>query len=328
MSVDVAIVGAGLAGIACARQLVDRGISVLLFDKGRKPGGRLSTRRAGETRFDHGAPHFSASSRRFAEVVDSWAQAGWVARWEGRFVTISERGREDWSIEPWVGVPSMSALPRALAEGLDVRAPVRIGSIRAVDGGWQLVDEHGAAQATARSAIINTPAGQAAPLLHGSLREQASAANDAMDPCWTVMVVPSDPWEPGFDAAQFGAGPLSRATSQRAKPGRDAAAGWVLHATAGWTRDHWEDAPEDVIAALTKAAGVPPGHAFAKAHRWRYARTRAGVDGDCLWDGAARMGACGDWCGGPGLEGAWRSGEAMAARILEDPITDRGRDPG
>lgn len=316
MIVDVAVVGAGLAGIACARQLVRRGVSVVLFDKGRKPGGRLSTRRAGQMRFDHGAPHFTASDARFVEVVESWAEAGWVSPWRGRFVTITDQGREDWPIEPWVGVPTMSALPRALVEALNVRTSVRIGSLHADKGGWRLVDEHRDTLGTARTVIVNTPAGQAVPLLHGTLREQASAANDAMDPCWTVMVVPSDPWDPGFDAAQFDAGPLSRVTSQVAKPGRGAVAGWVLHASGAWTREHWEDAPEDVIAALTNAAGVPEARAFVKAHRWRYARARGGVEGSCLWDPAARLGACGDWCGGPGLEGAWRSGEAMAAQVL------------
>ncbi len=328
MIVDVAVVGAGLAGIACARQLVRRGASVVLFDKGRKPGGRLSTRRADAMRFDHGAPHFSVESVGFAQVVESWAAAGWVSRWQGRFVTVTEQGREDWLIEPWVGVPTMSALPWALAEGLDVRTPVRIGSLHADGDRWRLVDEHGDALGTAKTVVVNIPAGQAAPLLHGALREQAGAADDAMDPCWTVMVVPSDPWDPGFDAAQFEVGPLSRVTSQVAKPGREAGAGWVLHASAAWTREHWDDAPEDVIAVLTGAANVPEARAFVKAHRWRYARTRAGVPGHCLWDAAARLGGCGDWCGGPGLEGAWRSGEAMAARVLEGAVTDPARPRG
>lgn len=317
MGVDVAIVGAGLAGIACARQLAGRGLSVLLFDKGRKPGGRLSTRRAEETTFDHGAPMFTASEG-FGDIVESWAASGWISPWRGRFVTVaSDQSRTEWPITPWVGVPTMSALPRALAQGLDVRAPVRIGSIRAAEGRWTLFDVDGAEVATAATVIVNTPAGQAAPLLPGALSEQARAANETMEPCWTVMVVPSNPWDPGYDFAQFEAGPLSRVTAQATKAQRDATAGWVLHAEGSWTHEHWDDAPESVSAALLRAAGAPQENAFVKAHRWRYARARAGVEGSCLWDASARIGACGDWCGGPGVEGAWRSGEAMAARVLE-----------
>lgn len=41
----VAIIGAGMAGLSCARALVQAGVAVELFDKGRGPGGRMSTRR-------------------------------------------------------------------------------------------------------------------------------------------------------------------------------------------------------------------------------------------------------------------------------------------
>ena len=40
-----AIIGAGIAGLACAQKLKQAGRSVKLFDKGRGPGGRMSTRR-------------------------------------------------------------------------------------------------------------------------------------------------------------------------------------------------------------------------------------------------------------------------------------------
>ena len=43
----VAIIGAGISGLACARQLVKAGVSVVVFDKGRGIGGRVATRRAG-----------------------------------------------------------------------------------------------------------------------------------------------------------------------------------------------------------------------------------------------------------------------------------------
>ena len=40
-----AVIGAGMAGMACAEVLVQAGWAVDLFDKGRGPGGRMSTRR-------------------------------------------------------------------------------------------------------------------------------------------------------------------------------------------------------------------------------------------------------------------------------------------
>ena len=316
MQPDVAIVGAGLAGIACARALTRQGRSVVSFDKGRKPGGRLSSRRASESTFDHGAPLFTATSPSFREVVEGWAEEGFVCRWPGRFVTISRDGSRPWDVDPWVGVPTMSAVPRALAEGLDVRAPVRVGQVVACDGGWALSDEGGAPLGVFGTVVINTPAGQAVPLLPEPLRERARAAEANMQPCWTVMFVPAAPWDPGFDGARFEAGPLSRAFSQASKPGRGALPGWVLHARGDWTATHWDDDPEDVVAMLIDAVGGPvDALSFSQAHRWRYARATAGVDDGFLWDAATGIGACGDWCGGPGVEGAWRSGTSLAARI-------------
>ena len=42
----VAVIGAGLAGAACARGLQAAGVQVTVFDKSRGVGGRLATRRA------------------------------------------------------------------------------------------------------------------------------------------------------------------------------------------------------------------------------------------------------------------------------------------
>ncbi len=76
----IGIVGAGLAGLACAETLTGRGHHVLLVDKGREPGGRMSCRRiqtsAGEAAFDHGAQYFTARDDAFRRQVESWISEG------------------------------------------------------------------------------------------------------------------------------------------------------------------------------------------------------------------------------------------------------------
>ncbi len=79
----VAVVGAGLSGLVCARVLADHGHEVRVFDKGRGPGGRMSTRRAGPWRFDHGAQYFTVRDSRFARWVESWKKDGLVTPWKG-----------------------------------------------------------------------------------------------------------------------------------------------------------------------------------------------------------------------------------------------------
>jgi predicted NAD/FAD-dependent oxidoreductase len=63
------IVGAGMAGLACAEGLASEGHEGVLLDKGHGPHGRMSTRRmqtsAGEAHFDYGAQYFTVRDEAF-----------------------------------------------------------------------------------------------------------------------------------------------------------------------------------------------------------------------------------------------------------------------
>ena len=63
-SVSVAVIGAGLAGIACAQRLQEAGVQVRVFEAQRAPGGRLATRRFAVATFDHGAQFLTATDLR------------------------------------------------------------------------------------------------------------------------------------------------------------------------------------------------------------------------------------------------------------------------
>ena len=122
----VAVVGAGIAGLACARVLHDAGFAVTVFDKGRSPCGRACSRRedgpgAGDTQFDHGAQYFTVKDGRFRPYADAWLEG---RRREGMGPSASPRF-EDGNIEKKtgsgrrfiVGVSAMSALPKHLVRG-------------------------------------------------------------------------------------------------------------------------------------------------------------------------------------------------------------------
>ncbi len=53
--IDVAVIGAGMAGLVCAQQLKQAGYSVLVVEKSRGLGGRVATRRLHDIWADHGA---------------------------------------------------------------------------------------------------------------------------------------------------------------------------------------------------------------------------------------------------------------------------------
>jgi len=66
---DIAVIGAGPAGLACAERLAEHGLQVQVFDKGRSPGGRIAVRRQAGLVFEHGAPGLRPDVERLASRV-------------------------------------------------------------------------------------------------------------------------------------------------------------------------------------------------------------------------------------------------------------------
>ncbi|MFO0230331.1 FAD-dependent oxidoreductase [Gemmatimonas sp.] len=315
---SVLVVGAGVSGLACARTLTDHGFSVTVLEKGRGVGGRLSTRREGAWRFDHGAPlmHFGdARTRRF---VQSWEQDGYLAA-----LGDAHTGRG-----------AMSTWPKHLAADLTVKTGVQVQQLvqgQHAGARWQVQDQHGVTH-TADVLVLAIPAPQAVALLGGAPPSALMALQEVrMAPCWSTMVVFDAP-PPVRLTEQLRAGELTwadervvRCVAMTALPGRPTADAWVAQASATWSRAQLERAAEEICAEVTpvlcahlETAGTV---LHAASHRWRYARTEQGVDSPCLWSAAQGVGACGDFAmafpqAASDVERAWLSGVAMAGRIL------------
>ncbi|MDP1874157.1 NAD(P)/FAD-dependent oxidoreductase [Phenylobacterium sp.] len=306
----IAVIGAGMAGLSCAQALSAAGHAVQVLDKGRGPGGRMSTRRtaleAGEVSFDHGAQFFTVRDPAFAERAAAWVEAGVAAPWPAA------------GPEAMVGVPGMNAPIRAMAQGLDVTWQARVDEIARAGEAWRLGGE-GFAPLSADAVVVATPSEQAAALLAEVAPDMAAqAAAVISEPCWTVMAAFAAPLT--LPDVVREAGPLAWAARNSAKPGRTGPEAWVLQASPDWSRDHLEDAADTVAEALldllAKAEGQPlPARLSLQAHRWRYARTTA-QGGAPLWSAEMWIGACGDWLARARVEAAWRSGHDLAGLML------------
>ena len=66
---EIAIVGAGLAGVACAQRLRAAGVHAPVFEKSRGIGGRVATRRFETQAFDYGAPQLEICSAPFQAAI-------------------------------------------------------------------------------------------------------------------------------------------------------------------------------------------------------------------------------------------------------------------
>ena len=312
MQNDITIIGAGMAGLACARRLVGAGYTPLVLDKGRGIGGRMATRRVtlaeGDISFDHGAQYLTARDPGFAADLHDLGPA--CAHWDGGAVGSC-----------LVGVPGMSSLPRAMAAGLDVQSERQVNAVRAMPGGWKL--DLGSTYIETRHLVMTVPAPQAAALVGMGHALHGRIASVVMAPCLTLMAAfPKGSPRPFLSRASDDH-PLAWIAQDCSKPGRTGSlTTWVAQASAEWSGRHLEDTP-DVIAArmlpmLAEVIDVAPQLAlYAAAQRWRYARTIAPLGEPFLRsdDGTLHIG--GDWCLGARVEAAWSSGTAIADAIIE-----------
>ena len=320
----VAVIGAGLSGLTCARTLADHNVAVTVFDKSRGVGGRCATRSDGPWRFDHGAQYFTIRDVRLAPLIESWQRRGVIALWQGA-LAVRENGA--WAaaksgVRRWVAQPGMSALGRHLADGLDLQLGTTVAHVQREGKQWRLVADTGADLGVFDVVLTCVPAPQAIALVAPIAPELAARASAAvMHPTWATMVVlrerPSFAYDGAFlndDAV------LSWIARDASKPLRGADETWVLHATRQWTVEHLEDDAAAVAAAMTDAFAaviggtITPVHSVA--HRWRFALPDPVASEAALYDAARGIGAAGDWCGGPRVEGALLSGLALAGRVL------------
>ncbi len=319
----VAVVGAGISGLAAARTLQDHGLEVRVFDRGRSVGGRTCSRRLGNAGFDHGAQYFTAREPIFSRHVESWRQQGLVETWEGRIVSLLQGRVSDTSpCARWVGVPAMSAVAKHLAADLDVSSGVAVRALGRDSGGWELLADEERSLGEFQSLVLAVPAPQARRLLPAQSGMAAALEAVEFSPCWALLLHFESRFPVDFDGAFVQESALGWIARDSSKPGRPGQEAWVLHATPGWSRDHFEAEPEEVrdtlLAEFLRATGCLEGPAVLEddLQRWGYALPEEREGPDCLWDESQGVAACGDWSRGGRIEGAFLSGLATAGRIL------------
>jgi predicted NAD/FAD-dependent oxidoreductase len=317
----IAVIGAGIAGLACATALATTGATVTVFEKSRGPGGRMSTRRGGDWQCDHGAQYFTARDPAFRAEVSRWKRAGVADLWTPRLQVLGSAvaRHPDPSVQRFVGTPSMAAPARLLASGLHVVPQTTIDGLRRDGRDWQLsCTERGVLPDRYDAVLLAMPAPQAAALVRSPAPALARLADGAtMRGCWALMLRFAAPVAVSFDAAFVNDGPLRWIARNGSKPARDGPETWLLHATAEWSETHLEQDADGVAAELLEAfarLGAPAPQAFT-AHRWRYADTEPPLAVGCEWDAALGLGLCGDWLNGGSVENAWHSGRRLAHRV-------------
>ncbi len=340
----VAIVGAGMAGIACARTLAQAGHRVTVFEQEAQAGGRMASVDSPFGSFDLGTQYFTVRDERFALALQSatdicrpWsANAVRVLDAEGRML-LAEAGHHE---AHWVAKPAMDALPRRwLAPLLAQSAAVHMGSrVLGVTpdglkpGAWQIAtagpDDSRHVFGGFDTVVLATPAAAAAELLRtaGATELQAQVAHARMAPCWVLMLAFPNAAQaqmsslgPQWNAARSTHHRIAWLARESSKPQRRNIERWTVQASATWSQEHYGDDAERVRAKLLKGfaeiTGIRAEPAYAEVRRWGQALTTRPLGVSYLWDSRSGLAVCGDYLLGCRVEDAFVSGLELALHM-------------
>jgi predicted NAD/FAD-dependent oxidoreductase len=319
----VAIIGAGIAGLSCARELVSSGISVAIFEKSRGSSGRMCARRTQDGSVDHGAQYFTARNARFIQEVQNWIQADIASIWKPK-LKVYETGvwSESNSQEiRYVGIPNMNSPGKYLAKDLSIQYETTISHLERRDDKWYLeCNEDREITASYDYIVLAIPAPQASALTKDvDARAFDTISSAQMKACWTMMVHLPNQTTADFDAAFINQEIISWICQNGSKPMRQGNI-WTIHASPAWSQDHVELSKEDAQEELVKclaSLGFNCQHAEISMHRWRYASGGLKNAMGFLELPDIGLGLCGDWLNGGRVEGAWLSGLELALAVKQ-----------
>jgi renalase len=325
---DVAIVGAGLAGLVCAQALRQQGYEVVVVEKSRGLGGRLATRRLPEGFADHGVRYLEAQGDLSRQLIQVLLAQNVIQPWTAEVENWSAEAVAPDSTPPrYVSAIGITAVAKFLANGLKIHRGQRVQSVT-FDRTWNLALEPVAEaipNVSAKRLVMAIPAPQALALLEplSELPEEfiGKIRSLTFDPCMTAIATYSSSLElPSWKAL------IST---------EDPAIAWVC-----FENSKSPDAPHPVLTVQSNAAFAEqnfdaedlqaigrqlldrvaslielPSADILQVHRWRYAFARNPLLETCL--SADSLICAGDWCGGRSIESALRSGLSAAAAISQ-----------
>ncbi len=338
--VEVAVIGAGMAGITCAIELQRLGKQVVVFEKSRGVGGRMATRRLFETRADHGTCYLTPKGSRFQAVLDQAIAAGVMRSWTDTVHIMDGDGNLQASsdIYPrYIAPLGMNSIAKFMAADLDIRCEQRVVKLEPVGNSWLITtDGITPTELIADTLIMTVPAPQALDLLV-PISQLDSALMDTAEQIRSVEFVPNITVMAGYTPNQlrqwYAKYPDVCAVSctedsmvgwlgvDSSKRDRSAPPVFVIQSTAQFAIDSAENPdlqPAAAIKLLDRSADLfsLPWLAqpqWQQIQLWRYAFAKHPLTVPYLrTEQPAPLILTGDWCGGHKVEDAFLAGLAVA----------------
>jgi predicted NAD/FAD-dependent oxidoreductase len=338
---DVVTIGAGMAGLICARQLRQAGYSVAVVEKSRGAGGRVATRRVQGGRADHGARYLEPQGDAVRGLIKDLVDRELVKLWTDNVWEFKEGEISAIPNFCYVAPDGMNAVGKYLAEGLEIWFGRRVQAISRTDNQmWHLALEvtdgnsDKPQELFAKAVVVAIPAPQALMFLNSQIGLQPDFLDKLRsieyDPC--IAAIAGYPaakqqdlnnlnllWKALSFVNNSDLAWIGLDSSKRIEPVQPV---FVVHSSPVFAERYLEAVDLEVAGRelLDRASEylIPwlKEPEWLQVHRWRYAFCRNPLTISCLPAGDNLPLVCaGDLCGGDRIEGALRSGFAAASWV-------------
>lgn len=326
----IAIIGAGLSGIVLGHKLFQKA-EVIIFEKAKGIGGRMSTRYASPFVFDHGVQSFTSQTPEFQNFLSPFKEQGVIGEWQGKILNL-EAGKKavyhggDEAL--FVAIPNMNSLLKSLASSLDIRLCCEVSPLgKKTDIGWLLRDSKGENLGNFDWVISTAPPVQTRNLFATHLQGNESLNSAKMQSCYVLMLGFSKAWDKDWIGAKVGTNGIKWIAVNSSKPGRDKnVTCLIIYSTEEWAQEHIDcDIPivqQLLITAFENITGIDTKKAdYISTHRWRYATAKTADPLESYINIDLGIAAIGDWVGNSQVEHVWlnaqKFGDFMISKMNE-----------
>jgi predicted NAD/FAD-dependent oxidoreductase len=332
---NIAIIGAGIAGLVCAVKLSDT-FNVTLFEKSRGVSGRTSTRYADNFEFDHGTPYFTARTQKFKNFVKTLCDEKIIAEWTPKIESVSlqrDSFKKLWFEPHYVGFNRMNDIAKFLASKITDNHKIHLGTeihqIQKDSDTIKLTDKNNIIYDGFDNVIITAPAVQTFNLLPVDIAYRDHIKDIQMSAAYCLMIGSNTQWTKKTAVFDCDDDMIAKIMVNSHKPNRNnAVTCLVAESMPQWALDNVDaDIPtmQEILLQRTLDLLKLPNLQidFITTHRWRYARPQNHISYPYLWDNDFKIGVCSDWCHSDetdkniyGVESAYLSAAALSDFLL------------
>lgn len=340
----IGIIGAGMAGLTAGRILARAGHEIIVFEKSKGFGGRMSTRRpkiSPRQIMDHGAPFISGTTKEFQDFINELEENNVIKKWTDTFSSyrdgqiVSEIPGSDGK-QYYIAPEGMNSIGKFLGRWLDFQMNEKVGALTYIGGSrikkspW-MINSSTINVFESDAVIIATPAIQAYGLLSTAqdereLRRMITVLDDiSYSSTYSFMAGYGERQPFGYKAVKCDHPVLGWICNESSKRETSGKINIVAHTTDSYTKKAFgeketEEINDDIMAALGEIlgswAGRPEWH---ESHLWRYRSPKNSLDMPFLEseDEEAPLALAGDYFQGHSMETAYLSGLRLGKHWAE-----------